>query len=193
MEYNSQFYQPLNAEFEDFRDECLINSIKLITKDTEIALKFLLEVVNPKKILEIGSATGYSSIFMNKVSGASVDTIEYDESTANVCNENIDKYKADVKCYVGDSLQVLDGELSGKMYDFVFIDGDKNQYIDDFNKALEHCHNGSIIVVDDSMIFYRYQNITKKFKGPLPFCFPAGTTFCISFSISTVRNKRFSY
>ena len=97
----------------------------------QILVKVIREV-KPKRILEVGALFGYSAILMGKELGsdAHLITIEIDANNAEIAKENI--RKADmpptVEVLVGDAIEVIP-RLEG-MFDLVFIDADKTEYLD---------------------------------------------------------------
>lgn len=103
--------------------------IPVMLDDTK---QFLLELVKslaPRRILEIGTAIGYSGIVMLSASpNATLNTIELDENTANLARENFRKAEVydRVNLFVGDAKGIVP-MLSGS-YDFIFMDGPKGQY-----------------------------------------------------------------
>jgi len=74
-------------ELEDFAKE---NSVPIVQKETAKFLQFMITLNKPKKVLELGTAIGYSSILMNLVSGGSnkITTIERDETMIEIAKKN---------------------------------------------------------------------------------------------------------
>ena len=116
--------------------------------------QILVEVIReikPKRILEVGALIGYSAILMGKELGsdAHLTTIEIDANNAKIAEENI--RRADilptVEVLVGDAIEVIP-RLKG-MFDLVFIDADKTEYLDYLRLIEDKLHKGSIIVADN--------------------------------------------
>jgi predicted O-methyltransferase YrrM len=116
--------------------------------------QILVEVIReikPKRILEIGALIGYSAILMGKELGndAHLITIEIDANNAKIAWENIQKadIPPTVEVLVGDAIEVIP-KLKG-MFDLVFIDADKTEYLDYLQLIEDKLHKGSIIVADN--------------------------------------------
>jgi len=107
------------------------NNIPILRTNTANLLSFIVSLKKPKRILEIGTAIGYSGTILleNSESDAILDTIELKEDMANLAKENFLKlnYLNRVNIYCDDAKNVLPN-LKEK-YDFIFLDGPKAQYI----------------------------------------------------------------
>jgi caffeoyl-CoA O-methyltransferase len=116
----------------------------------QILVKVIREI-KPKRVLEVGTLVGYSTILMGKEleSGAHLITIEIDASNAKIAKENIRKAEIlrTVEVLVGDAIEVIP-RLEG-MFDLVFIDADKAEYLDYLRLIEEKLHKGSVIVADN--------------------------------------------
>ena len=105
----------------------------------------------PRRILEVGTFIGYSTILMGRElgEGTEIATIEIDRDEAEIARENIAEaeLKAEVTVHVGDALQVIP-TLVGP-FDLVFLDATKWQYYS-YLKAMEPMlARGSVIVADN--------------------------------------------
>ncbi len=120
--------------------------------------KILTEVVrkaSAKRILEVGALYGYSAILMAKHSPPGVEIISVEKSPEHVriAAKNIERAKMEesVKIRQGDGKTEL-GKLSG-IFDLVFLDAEKTEYLT-YLKAIEkNLHKGSIVVADNVGIF----------------------------------------
>ena len=103
------------------------------------------------KILEIGTAIGYSSICFSKflTGNGKIDTIEIDKQRIMIAKANIDMMKLNDKINIieGDALKVVK-KLNDK-YDFIFIDGPKSHYIEYLPICLNLLKKGGTIVADN--------------------------------------------
>ncbi|OQB14595.1 MAG: putative O-methyltransferase [Firmicutes bacterium ADurb.Bin193] len=128
------------------------NAIPIAQPETMRFIEVLIKSTNAKKVLEIGSAIGYSAISM-AMCGASVTTIERDENMLSVVRSNIKKYAFDkrIKVLAGDALSVVEN-LSGT-FDFIFLDAAKGQYPEFLPHLLRLLKDGGILVSDN--ILYR--------------------------------------
>lgn len=157
------------------------NNIPIIDKEVGQLLKVLLLMKRPKKILEIGTAIGYSAILMaeNTDLDTKITTIERYDKNYNIAIENIKKYKQEDKIDIrlGDANDVL-LELDEK-YDFVFIDAAKGQYLEFFNKVRELTNEDTLIVSDnvlfkgmvasDELVIRRKKTIVKRLREYLDY------------------------
>jgi predicted O-methyltransferase YrrM len=145
------------AELESLYSDAVSREIPVIREDTADYLKVLLNIVKPGRILEVGTAVGYSSIFMAEaLSGKCViDTIEYDEERADEAEENFKRFGvADIiHLRRGDAAEVMAdmAEEDNEPYDFIFIDAAKSQNIIYFTHAMKMVHPGSLIVTDNML------------------------------------------
>ena len=129
------------------------NNIPIMKLETKEFLKTLVIIQKPKKILEIGTAIGYSSLLFSKYSDASITTIEKSEKMYEIAKSNFKKYKKDINIINMDAKKALNNINQG--FDFVFIDANKSQYEYYFNKALSLLNKNGIIVCDN--ILFRGQ------------------------------------
>lgn len=108
-------------------------------------------MIRPRRILEIGTFTGYSAICLAK--GLTPDgkliTIEVNEEMEDFINDFIKKSGMDdrIELVLGDALKVIPG-LDGQ-FDLIFIDADKEQYIDYYELAMDKLKNGAFILADN--------------------------------------------
>ena len=103
---------------------------------------------NIKRILEIGSAIGYSAIKMALVSDdIRITTIEKDEKRYNIAVDNINKFNLNdrIDIILGDALET---DIDGK-YDLIFIDASKGNNINFFNKYNKNLDDYGIIITDN--------------------------------------------
>lgn len=112
-------------EIEQFARE---RYIPVMLDDTKQLLYDTVQKCQPKRILEIGTAIGYSGIVMLSACNATLNTVELDEATANIARDNFKQFNLlnRVNLFVGDAREIV-GYLSGS-YDFIFLDGPKGQY-----------------------------------------------------------------
>ncbi len=148
-DYMNRFYKPLSKELESLRLEGEEKGIPIILKETETFLKSLLDISQPKNILEIGAAIGYSSSFFAELKYTEkIITIEKDELMVSTAFSNLEKlgYLSKVDIIQGDG---ADCEKINEEFDFVFIDAAKSHYKRFFDAALKVSKKGTIIVCDN--------------------------------------------
>ena len=138
-------------EFEILKKEALENHIPIIMDDTLEKIKEILEKENPKRILEIGTAVGYSASCFVKYSSPEVivDTIELDEERAKQAIENVKKIGVDknINIMIGNAVEILT-TLSNE-YDIVFIDAAKSKYSIFLEEGIRLIRNGGLILADN--------------------------------------------
>lgn len=117
--------------------------------------RILADVVRglkPRRILEVGSLVGYSSILMGReLEGDSeIITIEIDERRAEEARENIRRarIKPRVRVLTGNALTII-RELCG-WFDMIFLDAAKHQYLDYLNLVEEKLVRGGVVVADNA-------------------------------------------
>lgn len=131
--------------------EALADEVPIIRKEMGNLLKVLLALKQPKNILEVGTAVGYSSILMseNMPAGCKITTIENYDKRIPVARENFVRAgKQDVITLIeGDATEVLK-ELNGT-YDFIFMDAAKGQYINFLPEILRLMPEGGLLISDN--------------------------------------------
>lgn len=118
-------------------------------------LNLLARMQGAKRILELGTLGGYSTIWLARAlpDDGHLDTLEYEQSHADVATANLasaglaDK----VQVHVGPALETLDRLIAGgeAPYDLVFIDADKPNNRQYFARALQLVRVGSVIICDN--------------------------------------------
>ena len=114
----------------EIKQKALEQHIPIIMDDTLKVVEKILSEKNPNRILEIGTAVGYSAIcfsaYLNE--NGRIDTIERDEERVKEAKENIKKAEIEdkINIYEGDAVEILPN-LQEK-YDVVFIDAAKGKY-----------------------------------------------------------------
>lgn len=124
--------------------------IPIIERESLALLELMVNLKNPKRILEIGTAIGYSTIAMAKISGqVIIDTIDIDEENLSVAQLNIKDagFEDRIFLHYGDASEVLNG-LKEK-YDMVFIDAAKSHYREYFDKCLKLINDNALIISDN--------------------------------------------
>ena len=140
----------------DLEIENIKDNIPIIRKGSQRLIRFMLEMKKPLNILEVGTATGFSSVFMleflNKK--AKITTIEKMEERAAKAEENFKKFDKNnrITLIKGDAADIL-SELAGKdkTYDFIFMDAAKGQYINFFENIKKLLISGGILITDNML------------------------------------------
>ncbi|MGL4740708.1 MAG: O-methyltransferase [Sarcina sp.] len=153
-EYLRDLIPDRQDELKELEEFAIQNHVPIIQKEGAKLLELMVTMHKPKKILELGTAIGYSSILMNKATQGEcfITSIERDEEMIKYATENIKKYGYDskIKILQGDCLEHLEN-LDGK-FDMIFMDAGKGHY----NHFLPHClrllsENG--IIISDNVLF----------------------------------------
>lgn len=113
-------------------------------------LRFIIKMTGAKKILEIGSFTGYSAIAMAlSTNDGIVHTIEKNDENEGIINKYIQKsgLQNKLKLHIGDALSII--PTLGEAFDMVYIDADKRQYKAYYDMLICLLKPGGIIVADD--------------------------------------------
>lgn len=131
--------------------QALDEHIPVIRKETKSLLKVLLRMTKPKKLLEIGTAVGFSAVFMSQYIGkeSTITTIEKCPGRIVKAKENFKALKKEnqITLLEGDALAVLK-ELKPR-YDFIFMDAAKGQYICLLPEVLRLLAPGGTVVSDN--------------------------------------------
>ena len=138
-----------------------------IGRNTGIFYNILLKSKNAKKILEIGMSAGYSTIWfaeaISKKTGGKIITIDQDKKKIERAKRNFeDAGLSDlIDIRHGDALEVLldikNESNSSESFDFVFIDADKERYIQYFDIILPMVKPGGLIGADNILFPERFQ------------------------------------
>jgi len=114
-------------------------------------LSMLSHMIKPRNILEVGTYTGYSALCFAEglQEGGTIDTIDINEELEPMVERFLDESgcSEQIKMHVGNALDVI--PRLDKMYDIVFIDADKNNYINYYNAAFDKVNSGGYIIADN--------------------------------------------
>ncbi|MBR6505136.1 MAG: O-methyltransferase [Clostridia bacterium] len=138
-------------ELQKIKQKALENHIPIIMDDTlEVIAKILTEK-KPNRILEIGTAVGYSAICFSEYLSEDgvIDTIERDEERVAEAKQNIIKAEVQnkINIFEGDAVEIL-GTFNNK-YDVVFIDAAKGKYPIFLAEAIRMLNEKGIIIADN--------------------------------------------
>ena len=138
-------------ELQKIKKKALEEHIPIIMDETLEVIEKYLEENKPKRILEIGTAVGYSAICFTKIldENGIIDTIERDAERVKEARENIKKAEVEdkINIYEGDAVEILP-TLDNK-YDVVFIDAAKGKYPFFLKEALRMINKNGIIFADN--------------------------------------------
>ncbi|HBB29680.1 MAG TPA: O-methyltransferase [Clostridiales bacterium] len=138
-------------ELEKFRENCVENHRPIIQKEVGQFIKVMLNIIKPKKILEVGTNVGFSSIFMCQTLNKNVDilSIEINEDVCNEAIDNIKKFECEknIRIINDDAITALD--YISEKFDIAFIDAAKSHYDEFLDKILKILNPNGIIICDN--------------------------------------------
>lgn len=149
------FIDSLDKGNTPFLDEiekyALQNRVPVIRKSMQSLLKFLLVLLKPRNILEVGTAIGFSSLLMSEYGpeDCHITTVEKYEKRIPQARENFRRASAEdrITLLEGDAADIL-GRLTGS-YDLIFMDAAKGQYIFFLPDILRLLAPGGLLVSDN--------------------------------------------
>lgn len=138
--------QGLLKELEEYAKE---NNVPIVQKETAKFLELMVTIKKPLKILELGTAIGYSSILMAVNSEAHITSIDRSEEMVNLALQNIHKYGLEkrIDVILGECMESL--KNLNDEYDIIFIDAGKGHYEDFFNECLRMLKKDGIVIADN--------------------------------------------
>ena len=143
-----------NSEIlEVFEREALDSYVPIIRKEMQSFLKLLLSIQKPMRVLEVGTAVGFSALLMSEYlpDGATITTIENYDKRIPIARKNFERAGKEhmITLLEGDAQEVLK-TLEGE-YDFIFMDAAKGQYIHFLPDVLRLLRAGGLLVSDNVM------------------------------------------
>ena len=146
--FRRQTYSPV---LQKIHDEAIRDHVPVIRDETQDLLRILLKMRKPEKILEVGTAIGFSSVFMAESAprNALITTIEkdparYERAKANIAAAGMTER---IRPVLGDASEIL--AALHESYDFVFMDAAKGQYITFLPDVLRLMKEDSLLVSDN--------------------------------------------
>lgn len=139
------------SDLQNLKEECMEDNLPVIRHPAERLLRLLITMKRPEKVLEIGTAAGYSALFMMRYmnTGARLDTIESFHERAEMACYNFRKFGLSdrITLFEGDAGQIL-SKLNNQ-YDFIFLDAAKGQYISWLPEIIRLMAPGALLVSDN--------------------------------------------
>lgn len=160
-EYIERKYAPLNQKMWRMRLECENRYVPIIQRDVETMLISYLNIHRPDRILEIGTAVGYSATVMSDtLPQAHIVTLERDEDMYAKAVETVRTFGKEksitvIKGDAGESLDMLLASVRAgerEPFDFVFIDAGKSHYCDFWKTSMGMIRKGGVIFADNVLM-----------------------------------------
>lgn len=150
-EYIRSLIREEKNDLEKIEQEARENHVPIVKPETKELLRTLVLLKKPMKILEVGAAVGFSSLYMNSYQpeGGTVLTIERNDKRILKARENIRKTGKEqaVTLLEGDAIEILK-EIKG-LFDLIFVDAAKGQYIHFLEDVLRLLAPEGVLVSDN--------------------------------------------
>ena len=173
MNYLESFNKEDDALILEMEDFAKKNSVPILSRDSAKLMEILIQMKRPKRVLELGTAIAYTTIRIarNLKKEAVIHTIEFSKDNAKLAEENIKKSGVEekIKLFFGDAKEVM--PTLEKKYDFIYLDADKEDYLDLFELAMKLLKKKGVIFVDN-LLWHGYaasEEIPEKYKTSTKF------------------------
>lgn len=137
---------------EEIEKEARKDGVPIIRKEMESFLRVMLSIKKPMRILELGTAVGYSAILMSEYINekGQIITIENYDKRIPIAKENIKKAGREnvIKLLEGDAMEIMP-TLERDQFDFVFMDAAKAQYIHFIPEVLRLMKKYGVLITDN--------------------------------------------
>lgn len=142
---------PSPPSLRGLEQEALADQVPIIRPQTRNLLRFFIAMKRPARILEIGTAVGFSALFMQHFAPADcrIVTIEKDPERAEKARRNFERHRSSIELLEGDAEQILGGIREDASFDLIFMDAAKGQYIRYLPHALRLLKSGGILLTDN--------------------------------------------
>jgi predicted O-methyltransferase YrrM len=152
------FFETLRPEYPEYigklEKEALRDEVPIIRRGTRDLLRYLLKTKQPKRVLEVGTAIGYSALFMKEClpEDSQITTIEKVRMRLEEAKKNLQLYDSEQKIRLleGDAAEVLARLVQkGESFDFIFMDAAKGQYLNFLPSVISLLTPGGTLVSDN--------------------------------------------
>ena len=142
-EYIRSLMKEEKNDLSHIESEARVNHVPIVKPETKELLRTLVLLKKPMKILEVGAAVGFSSLYMNSYQpeGGTIITIERNEKRIKKAKEE------QITLLEGDAIEILKG-LDGS-FDLIFVDAAKGQYIHFLDDVLRLLAPEGVLVSDN--------------------------------------------
>lgn len=141
-------------------------------------LTILVELCQARRVLEIGTFTGYSALCLayGLPEGGLVDTLEINDELEDLIREGWERSGISdrIRLHMGNAIDTLAAfAAEGRSYDLIYMDANKREYCEYYRLIIEMMHPGSILLVDDVMlggkVYAEKPSVDKQTQGLLAF------------------------
>ena len=133
-------------KLKELEKKSLERKIPIIGSEKGEWLVSIIKEHKPQKILELGSANGYSGIILAS-QGAKLTTIELSPKSAQEAKENFNQFNTNAKIIIGDAVQEI--KKINESFDLIFIDFALTKYIDVLEDCLRLLKQDGILIADN--------------------------------------------
>ena len=128
--------------------------IPVVDQDVSRMLSLILRLTKAKKVLEIGTSIGYSTVSMAKIlrqNNGTITTVEFDNRVASQAQENLIRAGVDdiIDIKIGDAKEVLPNLT--ETYDLIFLDVDKRLYKPLLKECIRLLKTGGVLMAEDTL------------------------------------------
>lgn len=149
--YISSFRKEIDPLLKNMEAYASKNNVPILSWQSADFIEQLILLNKPKKVLEIGTAIGYTTIRIarNLKKDSKIHTIEISKDNIPIAKENIKKsgVSKKIKLIEGDALQII--PTLKRKYDLIFLDADKIDYINLFSFSMKILKKKGLIIVDN--------------------------------------------
>ena len=151
VDFMRQRLQPVAGGLKELEDFARAENVPVIPHETVAYFRLLLESLQPEKILEIGTAIGFSALLMAEhAPQAQITTIDRNPEMIELAKANFAKYdsRQQITLLEGDAVDLLE-TLEEDYYDLVFMDSAKSKYVVFLPQVLKRLNPGGLVLIDD--------------------------------------------
>lgn len=152
------YFDSLRPDYPEYLNalekEALRTEVPIIRRATRDVLRYLLKTKKPARVLEVGTAIGYSALFMRHClpETSKITTIEKVEMRLVEARKNLERYDktGQIELIEGDAVDVLQQLCEDrKTYDFIFMDAAKGQYLNFLPDVITLLEPGGVLISDN--------------------------------------------
>ena len=150
-EYIASVMPERSEALQELHDYAVLNDVPIIKHEMEQFLTFIVTMHRPLRILEIGTAIGYSAIVMAKASSnqAEIITLEKSDKMVAIARDNFSQFDLNERIEVVPGDAVLTIKALEQPFDLIFMDAAKGQYMNFYEDALRLLKPGGLLIADN--------------------------------------------